>query len=141
MKKLLNVNYLAETIIRYRPLCIIISLLILAGLAQGLSKINFNPDINAFFPENDILTTSHLSIEDTYSSMDNAVIGIGVKEGTVFTNEVLSLIEDLTERAWKTPHSLRVDSLSNYSYVSADGDDLYIEPFLECSSTYDLKTL
>ncbi len=141
MKKLLNVNYLAETIIRYRPLCIIISLLILAGLAQGLSKINFNPDINAFFPENDTLTTSHLSIEDTYSSMDNAVIGIGVKEGTVFTNEVLSLIEDLTERAWKTPHSLRVDSLSNYSYVSADGDDLYIEPFLEGSSTYDLKTL
>ena len=141
MKKLLNVNYLAETIIRYRPLCIIISLLILAGLAQGLSKINFNPDINAFFPENDTLTTSHLSIEDTYSSMDNAVIGIGVKEGTVFTNEVLSLIEDLTEKAWKTPHSLRVDSLSNYSYVSADGDDLYIEPFLEGSSTYDLKTL
>ena len=141
MKKLLNVNYLAETIIRYRPLCIIISILILAGLAQGLSKINFNPDINAFFPENDTLTTSHLSIEDTYSSMDNAVIGIGVKEGTVFTNEVLSLIEDLTERAWKTPHSLRVDSLSNYSYVSADGDDLYIEPFLEGSSTYDLKTL
>ena len=141
MKKLLNVNYLAETIIRYRPLCIIISLLILAGLAQGLSKINFNPDINAFFPENDTLTTSHLSIEDTYSSMDNAVIGIGVKEGTVFTNEVLSLIEGLTEKAWKTPHSLRVDSLSNYSYVSADGDDLYIEPFLEGSSTYDLKTL
>jgi len=141
MKKLLNVNYLAETIIRYRPLCIIISLLILAGLSQGLSKINFNPDINVFFPENDTLTTSHLSIEDTYSSMDNAVIGIGVKEGTVFTNEVLSLIEDLTEKAWKTPHSLRVDSLSNYSYVSADGDDLYIEPFLEGSSTYDLKTL
>ena len=141
MKKLLNVNYLAETIIRYRPLCIIISILILAGLAQGLSKINFNPDINAFFPENDTLTTSHLSIEDTYSSMDNAVIGIGVKEGTVFTNEVLSLIEDLTQKAWKTPHSLRVDSLSNYSYVSADGDDLYIEPFLEGSSTYDLKTL
>ena len=141
MKKLLNVDYLAETIIRYRPLCIIISLLILAGLAQGLSKINFNPDINAFFPENDTLTTSHLSIEDTYSSMDNAVIGIGVKEGTVFTNEVLSLIEDLTEKAWKTPHSLRVDSLSNYSYVSADGDDLYIEPFLEGSSAYDLKTL
>ena len=141
MKKLLNVDYLAETIIRYRPLCIIISILILAGLAQGLSKINFNPDINAFFPENDTLTTSHLSIEDTYSSMDNAVIGIGVKEGTVFTNEILSLIEDLTEKAWKTPHSLRVDSLSNYSYVSADGDDLYIEPFLEGSSTYDLKTL
>ena len=141
MKKLLNVNYLAETIIRYRSLCIIISLLILAGLGQGLSKLNFNPDINVFFPENDTLTTSHLSIEDTYSSMDNAVIGIGVKEGTVFTNEVLSLIEDLTEKAWKTPHSLRVDSLSNYSYVSADGDDLYIEPFLEGSSTYDLKTL
>ena len=141
MKKLLNVDYLAETIIRYRPLCIIISLLILAGLSQGLSKLNFNPDINVFFPENDTLTTSHLSIEDTYSSMDNAVIGIGVKEGTVFTNEVLSLIEDLTEKAWKTPHSLRVDSLSNYSYVSADGDDLYIEPFLEGSSTYDLKTL
>ena len=141
MKKLLDVNFLAESIMRYRPICIIISLLILAGLAQGLSKISFNPDINAFFPENDPITTSHLKIEDTYSSMDNAVIGIGVKEGTVFSNETLSLIEDLTEKAWKTPHSLRVDSLSNYSYVSADGDDLFIEPFIENSSNYDLKTL
>ena len=105
MKKLLDVNFLAESIMRYRPICIIISLLILAGLAQGLSKISFNPDINAFFPENDPITTSHLKIEDTYSSMDNAVIGIGVKEGTVFSNETLSLIEDLTEKASKTPHS------------------------------------
>ena len=141
MKKLVDVNFLAESIIRYRPVCIIISLLIVVGLAQGLSKINFNPDINAFFPENDALTTSHLKIEDTYSSMDNVVIGIGVKEGTIFTNEILTLIEDLTEKAWKTPHSLRVDSLSNYSYVSADGDDLYIEPFIEGSNTYNLKTL
>ena len=141
MNKLLNVNFLAESIIRFRPICIIISILIVIGLTQGLSKISFNPDINAFFPENDPITTSHLKIEDTYSSMDNAVIGIGVKEGTIFTNEILTLIEDLTEKAWKTPHSLRVDSLSNYSYVSANGDDLYIEPFIENSSSYDLNTL
>jgi hypothetical protein len=141
MEKLLNLRYLAETIIRFRFLSIIFSLLILAGLVPGLSKIHFNPDINSFFPENDELTASHLKIEDTYSSMDNVVIAIGVKEGTVFTHEVLSLIEDLTEKAWKTPHSLRVDSLSNYSYVSANGDDLYIEPFIENSISYDLQTI
>jgi predicted RND superfamily exporter protein len=141
MEKLLNLRYLAETIIRFRFLSIIFSLLILAVLVPGLSKIHFNPDINSFFPENDELTASHLKIEDTYSSMDNVVIAIGVKEGTVFTHEVLSLIEDLTEKAWKTPHSLRVDSLSNYSYVSANGDDLYIEPFIENSISYDLQTI
>ena len=141
MEKLLNLRSLAETIIRFRFLSIIFSLLVLAGLAPGLSKIHFNPDFNTFFPENDDLTTSHLRIEDSYSSMDNVVIAIGVKEGTVFTHEVLSLIEDLTEKSWKTPHSLRVDSLSNYSYVSANEDDLYIEPFIEDSSSYDLETL
>lgn len=141
MEKLLNLRYLAETIIRFRFLSIIFSLLVLAGLAPGLSKIHFNPDFNTFFPENDDLTTSHLRIEDSYSSMDNVVIAIGVKEGTVFTHEVLSLIEDLTEKSWKTPHSLRVDSLSNYSYVSANEDDLYIEPFIEDSISYDLETL
>ena len=141
MEKLLNLRSLAETIIRFRFLSIIFSLLVLAGLAPGLSKIHFNPDFNTFFPENDDLTTSHLRIEDSYSSMDNVVIAIGVKEGTVFTHEVLSLIEDLTEKSWKTPHSLRVDSLSNYSYVSANEDDLYIEPFIEGSISYDLETL
>ena len=141
MEKLLNLRSLAETIIRFRFLSIIFSLLVLAGLAPGLSKIHFNPDFNTFFPENDDLTTSHLRIEDSYSSMDNVVIAIGVKEGTVFTHEVLSLIEDLTEKSWKTPHSLRVDSLSNYSYVSANEDDLYIEPFIEDSISYDLETL
>ncbi|HIC26966.1 MAG TPA: hypothetical protein EYO81_01755, partial [Gammaproteobacteria bacterium] len=141
MKKYLKVRHLAETIIRFRFLSIIFSLLILAGLVPGLSKIHFNPDINIFFPENDDLTTAHLRIEDTYSSMDNVVIAIGVKEGTVFTHKVLSLIEGLTEKAWKTPHSLRVDSLSNYSYVTADKDDLYIEPFIEESISYDLETI
>ena len=141
MKKYLKGRHLAETIIRFRFLSIIFSLLILAGLVPGLSKIHFNPDINSFFPENDDLTTSHLRIEDTYSSMDNVVIAIGVKEGTVFTHKVLSLIEGLTEKAWKTPHSLRVDSLSNYSYVTADKDDLYIEPFIEESISYDLETI
>jgi len=77
MKKYLKVRHLAETIIRFRFLSIIFSLLILAGLVPGLSKIHFNPDINSFFPENDDLTTSHLRIEDTYSSMDNVVIAIG----------------------------------------------------------------
>ncbi len=52
----------------------------------------------------------------------------------MFTREALRAIEELTEAAWKAPHSSRVDSLTNYTHSRAEGDDLIVEPLVDDAS-------
>ena len=49
------------------------------------------------------------------------------EDGKVFSNRTLEAVAWLTERAWETPHSSRVESLTNYQHTSAVGDDLLVE--------------
>ncbi|MBN85171.1 MAG: hypothetical protein CMD56_05540, partial [Gammaproteobacteria bacterium] len=141
MRKMFDASWIAETIIRHRLWCIAFSLIVLLGLGLGLPNLRFSPDMEQFFPENDPTTETHFEIEETYSTMDNLVIAIGVEDGTVFTPRTLNLIEELTEKSWRVPYSLRIDSITNYSYVSAINDDLFVEPFIENAISYDREII
>ena len=55
----------------------------------------------------------------------------------MFTREALGAIEELTEAAWETPYSSRVDSLTNYTHSEADGDDLVVRPLVEDARDLD----
>ena len=130
-------NWIAKKIIEFRIILIILSFIVLFISVSGVRFIEFSPDIDNFFPENHSTVLAHKEVEDTFTTTDNLIIAIGAKEGTIFQPRTLDLIEKLTEQAWTIPHSIRVDSLSNYSYISAVGDDLYVEPFIE--NTFSMK--
>ncbi|MCI5122153.1 MAG: RND family transporter, partial [Candidatus Electrothrix sp. AUS4] len=49
------------------------------------------------------------------------------KSKNVFSRDVLTAVQDLTERAWKLPYSSRVDSLTNYQHTKVEGDELIVE--------------
>ncbi|MBJ6867062.1 Fis family transcriptional regulator, partial [Vibrio cholerae] len=71
-----------------------------------------NPDLVAFE-----------AIENKYNSNDSVLIVVHPKLGDVFQPEVLQAVLELTDYAWQTPHSYRVDSISNYQYTYAKNDD------------------
>ena len=121
----------AEKIIQYRYLSILFCLILLVTSFRGVGGIAFSPDTEQFFPEDYPIAENHLQIEDTFYSSDSVIIALGVDEGTVFEPRILNLIEEITNKAWSTPYSIRVDSLSNFSFVRAEGDDLIVEPFIE----------
>ena len=56
-------------------------------------------------------------IDDMFLPTDNLIIAIHSKEKTLFNKESLNVIEKLTQKSWTIPYSVRVDSLTNYSYV------------------------
>ena len=62
---------------------------------------------------------------------DNLIIAVHSNEGTLFNGDSLKVIEELTKKSWTIPYSVRVDSLTNYSYVKSVNDDLIVEPFIE----------
>ena len=71
------------------------------------------------------------ALESTYSESNLALIAIAPEKGSVFTREVLTAVEELTEAAWHAPYASRVDSLTNYSHSRGLEDDLIVEPLVE----------
>jgi len=131
----------AEKIIQYRYLSILFCLVLLIASFRGVGGIAFSPDMEQFFPEDYPISENHAHIEDTFYSSDSVIIAIGVDEGTIFNPRILNLIEEITDKAWSTPHSIRVDSLSNFSFVRVEVDDLVVEPFIEESLEWDQKKI
>ena len=131
----------AEKIIQYRYLSILFCLILLVTSFRGVGGIAFSPDTEQFFPEDYPIAENHLQIEDTFYSSDSVIIALGVDEGTVFEPRILNLIEEITNKAWSTPYSIRVDSLSNFSFVRAEGDDLIVEPFIEESLEWNQEKI
>ena len=131
----------AEKIIQYRYLSILFCLILLVTSFRGVDGIAFSPDTEQFFPEDYPIAENHLQIEDTFYSSDSVIIALGVDQGTVFEPRILNLIEEITSKAWSTPYSIRVDSLSNFSFVRAEGDDLIVEPFIEESLKWNQEKI
>ena len=122
---------LSKFIINNRIVFIFSCLVLVLILGRGITSVVFDPDMERFFPKGHPATSLSYEIDETFIRTDNLVIAINAKNNSIFTKKTLSLIEDLTEESWTVPYSIRVDSLTNYSYVRSVDDDLLVEPFIE----------
>ena len=122
---------LSKFIINNRIVFIFSCLVLVLILGRGITSVVFDPDMERFFPKGHAATSLSYEIDETFIRTDNLVIAINAKNNSIFTKKTLSLIESLTEKSWTVPYSIRVDSLTNYSYVRAVDDDLLVEPFIE----------
>ena len=122
---------LSKFIIHNRIVFIFSCLVLVLILGRGITSVVFDPDMERFFPKGHPATSLSYEIDETFIRTDNLVIAINAKNNSIFTKKTLSLIENLTEESWTVPYSIRVDSLTNYSYVRSVDDDLLVEPFIE----------
>ena len=129
--KIFDKKDFAKLLIKYRYLSIGLVLIVVCILATGLTKLTFNPDLETYFPEGHPAVLRYNEIDDMFVPTDNLIIAVHSKEKTLFNKESLKVIEELTQKSWTIPYSVRVDSLTNYSYVQSINDDLIVEPFIE----------
>ncbi|TNF86836.1 MAG: RND transporter [Gammaproteobacteria bacterium] len=117
----------AEFILRHKWKTVILSILWIMAMGTGLQHFAFTNDYRVFFGEDNPQLVAFENLQDTYAKNDNVMIVLAPEDGQVFTRETLTAVAWLTERAWETPFSTRVDSLTNYQHTSAEGDDLLVE--------------
>ena len=129
--KIIDKKDFSKLLIKYRYLSIGLISLLVCLLATGLAKLTFNPDLETYFPEGHPAVLRYNEIDDMFVPTDNLIIAVHSKEETLFNKESLKVIEELTQKSWTIPYSVRVDSLTNYSYVQSINDDLIVEPFIE----------
>ncbi len=123
-------RYINFTLSR-RWLVVLLAVLSMLAAAAGLPGIAVSSSYRVLFGKDNPDLLAFDKLQDTYSASRSALIAIAPKVGTVFTRETLAAIEELTEAAWQTPHSIRVNSLTNYFHSEAVEDDLTIAPLVE----------
>ncbi|HIO91754.1 MAG TPA: RND family transporter [Leucothrix mucor] len=121
----------AKMLIKWRWLVVLLVLVGVVAASSGARFLHFNNDYRIFFDSSDKRLIAFENLQNTYTKNDNVLMGIAPKDGKVFTRETLAAIEDITERAWQTPYSLRIDSLSNYQHTESVADDMSVANLYE----------
>lgn len=120
---------LTRGIIQFRWLVLIGVIVMTFGAGAGMSKLEFSANYRTFFSDENPELAAFENLQATYTKNDNILFVIEPEnEGdTAFTNNTLAAVEALTTEAWQIPYTIRVDSVSNFQYTKAIGDDLIVE--------------
>ena len=118
-------------VLKNRWLIILFSLIFVGLAASGLRLITFTTNYRVFFSSDNPELLAFESLENTYTKNDNILFVLEPRDGNVFTRKTLALVEELTEKAWQIPYSNRVDSITNFQYTEAKGDDLSVHNLIE----------
>jgi len=116
----------ARFILRHGWATIALLLLCIAAMGSGVQFLTLTNDYHVFFGDDNPQLQAFAKLQDTYARNDNAMFVLAPRDGRVFTRKTLGAIAWLTERAWQTPYSTRVESITNYQHTSAAGDDLVV---------------
>ena len=128
-------------VLKYRWPIIILSLVFVALTATGGKNIYFTTNYRVFFSEDNPELLAFEALENTYVKNDNVLFVLEPADGKIFTQETLSAIEYLTDRAWQIPFSNRVDSITNFQYTEAEEDDLIVRDLIEGASSFSEEQL
>jgi len=128
-------------VLKYRWPIIILSLVFVALTATGGKNIYFTTNYRVFFSEDNPELLAFEALENTYVKNDNVLFVLEPADGKIFTQETLSAVEYLTDRAWQIPFSNRVDSITNFQYTEAEEDDLIVRDLIEGASSYSEEQL
>lgn len=118
-------------VIRVRWWIIAFTIPIVLAAASGGRFIEFSASYRNFFSAENPQLKAFDELQNTYSKNDNIQFVVVPKDGKVFTRETLAAIQWLTKESWQTPYSRRVDSVTNFQYTRANGDDLVVRDLVE----------
>ena len=128
-------NY-ARWVVRWRWLVILLCAGLIVAVAAGIPKIRFQSDYRMFFSDDNPQLAAFENLQNTYTKNDNILFVLAPKDGDVFTRETLAVVEQVTERAWQMPFSIRVDSIANFQHTYAEEDDLMVEDLVRGAMEY-----
>tara|TARA_R110001592_G_scaffold52649_3_gene161231 strand:- start:10356 stop:12689 length:2334 start_codon:yes stop_codon:yes gene_type:complete len=118
---------ISQFILKHRFFIIFTSILIVILAALSLPNTKFSSDYRIYFSEDNPHLQAYEELQATFTKSDNVMFVIAPRDGQVFTQSTLAIIEQLTDMAWQLPYSIRVDSITNYQHTIAEDDDLIVD--------------
>lgn len=109
----------AEWVVNNPRKTILLTLLVFFTMASGMSRFAITADYKVFFGEKNPQLEAFEALEAVFNSNDNVLLVIEDQKGELYTKENMQAIHELTQKAWTTPYSKRVDSLTNFQHTTA----------------------
>ena len=106
-----------------------VSVVLLALLAPGLSRIQTDFTHRGFFNLDDPKLKKFEAFEKRFGNDDTVIIAVHSPSG-IYDPETIGVVQSLTEQLWQVPEVIRVESISNYSWMHGREGELVVEPFL-----------
>ena len=126
----------SQWVVQWRWPILVLAVLLALAAGTGQRHLGFNSDYRVFFSDNNPQMQSFEALQRTYTRVDNILFTLSPRNTEdVFTPHTLEAVERLTEKAWLLPHTLRVDSLSNFQHTVAQGDDLIVSDLISGAAT------
>lgn len=127
-----------------RMLVIVLVLIFFILSASGMYFLRFSTDFRVYLgsEHEDVMRLE--IIDNKFTKNETIYIALENENRDIFNPKILSIIKNLTEELWKTPHSRRVDSISNYQYSYSKSDEIIVENLINDPSKYnkaDLRNL
>ncbi|MCW7536893.1 efflux RND transporter permease subunit [Aquabacterium sp. A7-Y] len=116
-----------DRLIRWRLLLVLLLPVLAVLAAQGASRLGFSTDYRAYFSDSNPQLLAFEQMQSTYDKSDNLMIVVAPQSGSVFDAQALDAMRWITEQAWQTPYSVRVDSYVNFQRAEADGDTIHVD--------------
>ena len=121
----------AERVLAARWPVILTTLLLVAVASGGIARLEFSASYRIFFDDDNPELLALEALENTYGKNENIAFLIVPDDGDATSENALSAAVWLTEAGWQVPYSRRVDSLANFQYTTAEGDDLYVRDLVD----------
>ncbi len=121
----------AERVLAARWPVILATLVMVAVASGGIATLEFSANYRIFFDDDNPQLLALEALENTYGKNENIVFLIVPDDGDATSEDALSAAAWLTRTAWNTPYSRRVDSLANFQYTTADGDELFVRDLVD----------
>lgn len=116
-----------QRLLNYPFLIILFCGAMIAALAVGGQNLYFRGDYKTFFREDNPQRVAFEEMQDMFNKTESVNILIVPDSGDVFNPTTLDLIRSLTEEAWQTPYSIRINSITNFQHTYAQDDDLIVD--------------
>ena len=121
----------AERVLAARWPVILGTLVWVALATSGIARFEFAADYRIFFDEDNPQLLGLEALENTYGKNENIAFLVVPDDGDATSEEALAATVWITDAAWQTPFTRRVDSLANFQHTTADGDDLFVRDLID----------
>ena len=121
----------AERVVALRWPIVAASLVLVVLAAAGGMFLQFSTNYRVFFSPDNPELLAYEALESTYGKTENVLFMIVPEAGDASAEPALKAAVWLTERAWQTPYSRRVDSIANFQHTTADGDELLVRDLVD----------
>jgi hypothetical protein len=130
-----------ELVLRHPWWVMIVNALLIIFMAIGAQNLYFRGDYKVFFEPTNPQRMAFEEIQKVFNKSENVSIVIAPNSNKVFTPRTLDLIESITEAAWQTPLSSRVDSITNFQHTFSEFDDLMVQNLIENAANISDSTI